>query len=404
MARRVKRPLGMDVCTAARARIERVFDDFPRVYVSFSGGKDSSVMLELAAQQARARGRTLGVLVVDLEAQYRLTIDYIRDTLARHADVVQPYWVALPLNLRNAVSHFEPQWQCWDPDRRADWVRTPPAEAITDESFFPWFRRGMEFEEFVPEFGAWYAEPQRELTACLVGIRADESLNRWRTIASGRKRPYDGLQWTTYVAPGVFNAYPVYDWRTEDVWTFVARYQVPYNTLYDRMHQAGLSIHQARICHPYGDDQRRGLWLYSVIEPETWSKVVARVNGANFGALYAREQGNILGRIKVAKPEHLTWQQFANVLLESMPPQVAEHYRTKIAVFLRYYQLRGYEDGIPDEGPANQKGYPSWTRVCKALLRFDYHCKGLTFSPTKPDAYVAYRQRMQRKRQEWQLI
>ena len=51
-----KRPLDMDVLTAARQRISWTFDHFPRVYVSFSAGKDSTVMLHLVADEARARG------------------------------------------------------------------------------------------------------------------------------------------------------------------------------------------------------------------------------------------------------------------------------------------------------------------------------------------------------------
>ena len=133
-----KRYLGTDVLTAARQRIARVFDDFPEVYVSFSGGKDSSVLLDLAACEARARGRRIGVLFVDLEAQYTLTVDYIAAMLSRNADVADPWWVALPLNLRTAVSQFEPQWMCWDPDRRADWVREPPEVAITGEGTPCW--------------------------------------------------------------------------------------------------------------------------------------------------------------------------------------------------------------------------------------------------------------------------
>lgn len=394
-----KQYLGCDVLTAARLRIKRVFDDFPRVYVSFSGGKDSGVLLDLAACEARARGRKLGVLFIDLEAQYTLTVDYIAAMLERNADVADPWWVALPLNLRNAVSQFEPQWMCWDPDRRADWVREPPASAITDEGRFPFFRRRMEFEEFTPEFARWYAGGK--LACCLVGIRTQESLNRWRTIA-GRKSTHDGLQWTTWMGGPAYNAYPVYDWRTEDIWGYYAREHVPYNTLYDRMHQAGLTIHQARICQPYGDDQRKGLWLYQMIEPETWSRVVARVNGANFGAIYAREHGNVLGRIKVTKPDHLTWRQFAEILLESMPPQAAEHYRAKIAMFHRYYWDRGYGE-IPDEGPASAKGVPSWTRICKAILRNDYWCKGLTFTPTKSGSYAKYMALMKRRQEQWGL-
>lgn len=399
-----KLPLGIDVLTAAKRRINRVFSDFPRVYVSFSGGKDSGVMLELAANEARRRGRRIGVLFVDLEAQYRLTADYVRAMLDRHADVIDPYWVCLPLNLRNAVSHFEPQWMCWDPARREDWVRPLPDHpgVISGEEQLPFFRRGMEFEEFVPEFGRWYG--RGELTACLVGIRTQESLNRYRTIASRRKRTHEGHQWTTWIGEGLYNAYPIYDWQTEDIWRYYGKTGTPYNRLYDRMHQAGLTIHQARICQPYGDDQRRGLWLYHVIEPDTWSRVVARVSGANFGAAHARTSGNVLGRIKISKPEGLSWQEFAERLLESMPPQVAEHYRNKIAVFLQWYHQRGYDGGIPDEGPAGDKSVPSWTRVCKVLLAYDYWCKGLSFSPTKPEAYQRYKKLMAKRRALWQTV
>lgn len=406
-----KRPLGVDVLTAAKQRINRVFSDFPRVYLSFSGGKDSGVMLELAANEARRRGRRLGVLIVDLEAQYTLTIDYIKEMLDRHADVLDVYWVALPLNLRNAVSHFEPQWTCWEPGREADWVRPLPTWSnpaaggpgvVSDEDFFPFFRYGMEFEELVPEFGRWYAQGQ--LTACLVGIRTQESLNRYRTMSSRKKRTYDGHQWTTWIGEGLYNGYPIYDWQTEDIWRFYGKTKTPYNRLYDRMHQAGLTIHQARICQPYGDDQRRGLWLYHVIEPETWTRVVARVQGANFGAEFSRTTGNVLGRIKITCPEHLTWQEYAEQLLASMPPPVAEHYRNKIAVFLRWYQVRGYPNGIPDEGSPTDKKSPSWTRICSTLLKFDYWCKGLSFTPTKPEAYKRYKELMAKRRALWQTI
>jgi predicted phosphoadenosine phosphosulfate sulfurtransferase len=400
-----KRYLGTDVLTAARQRISRVFDDFPRICVSFSGGKDSGVLLDLACAEARARGRRISVLFIDLEAQYELTVAYVTAMLERNADVTDPYWVALPLNLRNAVSQFEPQWMCWEPGREADWVRRPPAGAITSEDHLPFFRRRMEFEEFCPAFAKWHAHGN--LACSLVGIRTQESLNRWRTIAARRKSTHDGLPWTTWTGGPAYNAYPIYDWRTEDVWTYYARENVPYNALYDRMHQAGLTIHQARICQPYGDDQRRGLWLYQMIEPDTWARVVARVSGANFGALHAREPGNVLGRIKITRPDGVTWQEFAMRLLASMPPPARSHYEDKITMFIRWYQLRGYPDGvIPDEGPANGKGVPSWTRICKAILKNDYWCKGLSFSPpgSSPEALVKYRALMKRRREEWNLI
>jgi predicted phosphoadenosine phosphosulfate sulfurtransferase len=395
-----KHPLGIDVLTAARERIAWLFDNIPNIYVSFSGGKDSTVLLHLALEQAIQRRRKIGVLFVDLEAQYAMTITHISALYAAYADWIEPYWVALPLNLRNAVSQFEPQWMCWDPERRADWVRPLPPQAISDEGFFPFFRRRMEFEAFVADFGHWYS--RGKLTACLVGIRTDESLNRWRTIMAGRKSSLEGKTWTTWLGGHLYNAYPIYDWKTRDIWIYHGRHpDQAYNPLYDRMRQAGLSMHQMRICQPYGDDQRKGLWLFHVIEPETWARVVARVNGANQGALYARERGNILGNLKISKPEGSSWQQFALLLLESMPEYIREHYKNKIAVFLNWYaEKRGYTDGIPDDGSLD-KGYPSWKRICKVLLRNDYWCKGLSFSPTKPEAYQRYLKIMKKRRQQW---
>ncbi|MBV0918037.1 Predicted phosphoadenosine phosphosulfate sulfotransferase [Mycobacteroides abscessus subsp. massiliense] len=399
-----KRGLGIDVLTAAQQRISRTFDEFPVVYVSFSGGKDSGVMLELAAREARKRERTLGVLIVDLEGQYQHTIDFIATMLTRHADVVEPFWVCLPLNLRNAVSQFQPHWQCWDTGKKSQWIRPlPPGPGVvSDPKFFDFFERGMEFEDFVPRFGEWYSTRHGgKLTACLVGIRADESLNRYRTIANWKKRRHQGLQWTTWVGEHLYNVYPLYDWRTEDIWRFNGKEKVPYNKVYDLMHQAGLSIHQARLCQPYGDDQRKGLWLFHIIEPETWSRVVSRVQGANFGAIYATHTGNILGRVKIEKPENMTWQQYATALLASMPPPTADHFRDKIAKFLHYYE-GGYPGGvIPDDGPMT-KDSPSWKRICKALLSYDFWCKGLSFSPPlNTRSYQSYKQYMRLKREVW---
>lgn len=400
-----KRGLGIDVLTAARQRIARIFDDFPRVSVSFSGGKDSTVMLHLVAEEARRRDRTFGLLFVDLEGQYRLTIEHIERCADLYSDVAELHWCALPLSLRNAVSVFEPQWLAWDPERESDWIREPPKQAITDPSYFPFFRSGMEFEEFVPAYNEWYAQGQ--LCASLVGVRSDESLNRYRTLVA-RKTRWEGLAWTTWKGAGVYAVFPIYDWRTEDVWTYHARHpDLPANGLYDLMHRAGVPLVHQRICQPYGDDQRRGLWLFHAIEPETWGKVVARVNGANQGALYAQESGNVLGNRKITRPEGHTWESFAHLLLDSLPERTAEHYRNKIAIFLRWWMDRGYPRGIPDEAHHKREAsreVPSWRRVCKALLRNDYWCKGLSFSQHKSESYDRYTKLMKRRRQEWGLI
>lgn len=400
-----KHYLDIDVNSAAIKRTEWVFNTFDRVYLSYSAGKDSTVMLHLAAREARRVGKRLGVLLVDLEGQYKLTIDHARQQLADYSDVLDVYWVCLPLALRNAVSVFEPKWTCWDPQVFDAWIRQPEPESITDHNFFPFFKPGMEFEEFVPLFGEWYAEGKD--TACMVGIRSDESLNRYRTIASQTKIRRDGKSWTTVITENVTNVYPIYDWRTQDIWTWHSKNRdARHNELYDLMHRAGLPLSHQRICQPYGDDQRRGLWLFHIIEPETWARVVARVNGANGGALYVQEWGSINGYRKITKPEGHTWQSFAELLLCSMPPNMETHYRNKVLLHAKWWQERGFPDGLPDESPADLEAArkaPSWRRVCKSLLRNDYWGKGLGFSQHKSEAYKQYLDLMKRRRESWGL-
>lgn len=384
--------LGINVYEAALERIRFTFDNFDRIYLSFSGGKDSTAMLHLVMSEAIKRNRKIGLLVVDLEAQYKLTMDHIQDCINIYIESIDLYWICLPLHLRNAVSVFEPFWLCWDDEKKKDWVRQIPKQSISDQKYFPFFRKGMEFEEFVIEFGEWYSENKN--TACLVGIRADESLNRFRSIASKKKETLNGKQYTTKITNSVYNIYPIYDWRTEDIWIFHSKFKDKrHNELYDLMQKSGLSIHLQRICQPYGDDQRRGLYLFHLIEPETWAKVLVRVNGANSGALYIQDSGNINGYGKISKPNNHTWQSFSNMILESMPLKTRNHYKNNISIYISNWTNKDYNKGIPDEAPLileSKKIVPSYRKICKMLLRNDWWGQELGMTPRKSEIYKKY--------------
>lgn len=382
----------INVYDAAIERYRYIFSNFERVCISFSNGKDSGVLLNLAIDVARELGKLpVNVLYIDMEAQYSHAIEFTERTFNRTE--VSGWWVCLPIHLRNAVSQFQPHWVCWDESKREAWVREMPNHkaVVNDINYFSFFRFGMEFEEFVPEFARWFSQGQK--TACCIGIRADESLNRFRTIKSETKTTFDGLQWTTKLFPEtdeqIYNCYPIYDWQTKDIWICNGRQGYDYNKIYDIMYLAGVSIHKQRLCQPFGDDQRQGLYLFKILEPDTWAKLVNRVEGANFGNRYTENDKTTLGNYKVNLPEGHTYRSYAKFLLQTMPPYLAQHYREKIYKFLVWWKNHRDEIGmgtIPDKADPKleaAKKVPSWRRICKVLLKNDYWCKGLSFSQTK---------------------
>ena len=52
----MKKYLKKNVYKAAKERIEFIFANFEKIYISFSGGKDSSVLLNLALDFMRCMG------------------------------------------------------------------------------------------------------------------------------------------------------------------------------------------------------------------------------------------------------------------------------------------------------------------------------------------------------------
>jgi len=388
----IKKYKNTNVYDAAKERISIAFDSFERLYCSFSGGKDSTVMVHLVMEEAIKRGRKVGILLIDLEAQYAETVQHARKIFSMYKNNIERHWFCGELLLRNAVTNYEPRWVCWDREKKDIWVRDMPHEAITK---YPFFVPKMEFEEFMVLFGQWYGDGRP--TGAFVGIRADESLHRYCAIATWEKRGLmlDNYRWTTKTIDNVYNVYPIYDWKTEDIWRFHSKNpNYPHNEIYDKMNMAGVKISQQRLCQPYGDDQRRGLWLYHILEPETWFKLVARVNGANSGSLYIQENGNMTGYNKINKPDNHTWKSFCNLLLQTMPQKTREHYIYRFKKFIWGWNQRGYTS-IPQESPPeleNKCWAPSWRRMCKVLLRNDYWCKGLGMTQPKSDAYKKFKE------------
>ena len=388
-----KNYINKSVIQASRERISKIFDSFERYYISFSGGKDSTVMMHLIMEEAIKRGVKVGVLIIDLEAQYSNTIQHLENMIEMYKDHIDLHWFCGELLLRNAVSDFQPKWTCWDEENKHLWVRDKP-KLEADLSQYDFYVPKMEFEEFMVLFGKWYSGGK--LTAGFIGIRADESLHRYRAIVATKKNlTFNGHKWTTKLVDGLYNVYPIYDWRTEDIWIFHSRFkELPHNKVYDLMTMAGVKLSNQRLCQPYGDDQKKGLWLYHILEPDTWYKLLNRVSGVNSGALYVQERGNMTGVNDITKPENHTWESYTNYLLKSLPQKMQIHYKERFKKFIVGWKKRGY-DKIPDKAPHDLEikcWAQSWKLMARCILRNDFYCKGLGQTQPKSEAYEVYKQ------------
>jgi len=332
-------------------------------------------MTHLTIDEATKRDRKVDILFIDLEAQYKATIDHISDLFELYKDHVNIHWVCIPLILRNALSVYNPNWTCWESGKK--WVREKP-----NNKTYPFCDGPIEFEEFTYCFSKWIADDK--LTACLVGIRSDESLNRELAIRS-EKESFN--QWTTKVHENVFNCYPIYDWKVSDLWVYTRTENKSYNPIYDLMQQAGVPLKDQRICQPYGDDQKKGIWLYHLLEPETWEKVVNRVSGVNSGSLYIKE------KTTHNKPANKTWKQYVELLVNSMPQKTKKHYIERITKYCKSWEKRGYENGICNVVPDNigQRNIaPSWKAISKAILKNDYWFRSVNMTQPFSKTYGEY--------------
>ncbi|MBR1604931.1 MAG: DUF3440 domain-containing protein [Alphaproteobacteria bacterium] len=418
----MKKYLDINVYDALQERLKYLFDNFDNIYISFSGGKDSGLLLNMVLDYKRKHNinRKIGVFHQDFEAQYQATTDYVESMFLNNLDDIEPYWCCIPMGSRCAVSNFQMYWYPWDDEKTEDeWVRPMPKHPFIINLYnhhFDFYKYKMAQEDFYHEFGFWYARQHKGKTVCLLGIRADESLNRYRAYTNERKKTFGKGKWTTKLGKDFYNAYPLYDWTTKDVWIANGKFEYEYNKIYDLFYKAGLSIHQMRVASPYHESAKEHLNLYRILDPKTWVKVVARVQGANFGAIYGNTK--ILGSRRFELPPGHTWRSYVKFLLATLPDDVRENYIKKFKTSIRFWwkhggvvneaaikELESCNYHIRNNGKSNYHSdkdkiiflgtpddtddikstidIPSWKRMAICILKNDHLCKHMGFAQTK---------------------
>lgn len=411
----------LNVLDAAYKRVDYIFKNFERIYLSFSGGKDSGVMLNLVVDYMRENNITekIGLMTLDNEANYNHSLNFMHEIIQDNLDLLDVYWCALPITLPCTVSSYMTEWQCWGVKDEERWIRPMPKEEYVvniNNHNFPFFKENMNYDEFWDEFGEWYSQGKK--TACLIGIRTDESLNRFRAIMNDSKETVDGKMWTKRNGENVYNCYPIYDMRTDDIWIANALKEWKYNELYDIFYKAGLSIYQMRVASPFMSESKSSLNLYRVIDGNVWSRLCARVQGANFVATYGKQ----LTYNSFKLPKAHTWKSFTKFLLDTLPKEVSENFKLRFIQSFKYWWRvgRGLSQERIDElikhkipftygdytrhGNKNKRcirmlppdhldmlkggnsDITSWKRFAITILKNDHTCKYMGLAPTKEQA------------------
>ncbi|HBC2896372.1 TPA: DUF3440 domain-containing protein [Enterococcus faecalis] len=394
-----------NVLDAAITRLTYIFENFQHVYFSFSGGKDSGAMIQLANVVAKKLNRKFDLFILDVEANYDSTRFFI-EKIKKLESIKATYHFCLPFYEDNTTSIFQPQWLMWDDAAKEQWIQPLPKDAITidklDKNLFALYRSSnMNPDKFLKKFIHWYYYSNDEETvACGIGIRSQESLNRYKAITSS-KFNYDEKCWIKHQYSKQIHAVnfcPIYDWSLQDVWGAYAKYDWYVNEFYEKMYKVGVPLSQMRICQPYGLQQRKGLEQYAFVEPNTWERVVNRVSGANFGRLYSRT--SLLSHYKSRKPDHMSWQEYTVFLLESIglySNKMRDHYYRKLSILMEYYKKNFNVDidDIPEEATKkewqnDEKLWHNWKDIARAIEKNDFALSTRQYSLTKIDEEELY--------------
>lgn len=307
-----------NVYEEAMGRIRMLFDEFPNVIVGFSGGKDSTVTLNLALQVAREKGRLpLKVAFLDQEAEWQATIDYVR-LVAENPDI-EMLWYQMPFKLFNATSTEEQWLQCWEPG--AKWIRDKEPNAITENVY-----GSDRFAElFTKIIGHDYP---KEPAIYLAGVRCEESPSRF--VGLTHKALYKWITWGKILDKKKkhYTFYPLYDWSYTDIWKAIHDNGWDYCKLYDYMYMYGVPVQGMRVSNVHHETAVHALFYLQEIERDTYNRIVQRVRGIDTAGKVGKDDFFVHELPYMFK----SWAEYRDFLVEKLiKPEQQDIFNKKFA-------------------------------------------------------------------------
>lgn len=259
------------VYDAALERIRYIFDEFPQVILSYSGGKDSTVIFNLAIQVAKEKGRLpLDVLIIDQEAEWTSTVEMYK-FVAYNKDV-RPLWLQMPIGIENSATFGETYQECWEEGK--EWLREkdPISKKVNDYGVHIW--TGI--------FDAIIDKEYPNTKACYIsGVRTEESPRRFMGLTEHAN--YKWITWGNVANKKLehYTFYPLYDWSYTDIWKCIHDNNWKYNSLYDYQYRYGVSVNNMRVSNLHHETAIRSLFYLQEIDPPLYEKMTQRMAGVD---------------------------------------------------------------------------------------------------------------------------
>ena len=287
-------------------RIRYLFDEFPEVIVGVSGGKDSTVIFNLALMVAHEKKRLpLRVFFLDQEIEWKATIDQIK-RLMYHPDV-KPMWMQIHFRLFNATSTTDHWLDCWNPKKRETWMREKDPVAIK-ENIYHEDRFGKMFEAIIR------VEMKGKKACYLTGVRTEESPARAMGVTYALT--YKGISWGKILnkVHQHYTFHPIYDWSYLDVWKAIHDNKWPYNKIYDLQYMHGMKIRDMRVSNLHHETSVKSLFYLQEAEPDTYEKATQRIKGLDMAGKLGFED-YFIHKLPFM---FVTWKDYRDYLLEKL--------------------------------------------------------------------------------------